>query len=382
MLYTHDVGLNHANNYAYCQAGTSMVMTKGPQLGDSYEEGDDSFISFGMPSALNFRGLVGLRNSRRSEFVYGNGSRLCRFNPLTDTPGYRGQGYCGDLWEKYSYLGMSHVVINNYRGKFQENVIAAGAPRDNLNGVIRFFTNTYDLQFGGAVTRQLDIVLKGPSKGSYFGFSMAACDINGDKLQDLIVSAPYYSPNIYEPNSGAIYVYLNHESKGFSDLVVFNHTGRSRSLFGHSVACIGDIDKDGVDDFAVGAPYESNSTNEESLRNSDGAVYIFRGNSDIEKIKISQKLHAKDIHHGLNEDLKGFGYSLSGGQDMDSNKYPDLAIGVLKSNAVLVLRSRPIVRIKTFIENYESLQEIDQKKKVNINTVNALYSGHFEKKTL
>ena len=339
LLYTHEVGLNHANNYAYCQAGTSMVMTKGPQLGDSYEDDEDSFISFGMPSALNFRGLVGLRNSRRSEFVYGNGSRLCRFNPLTDTPGYRGQGYCGNLWEKYSYLGMSHTVISNYRGKFQENVIAAGAPRDNLNGVIRFFTNTYDLQFGGAVTRKLSNILTGPSKGSYFGFSIVACDVNGDQIEDLIVGAPYYSRNTYEPNAGAIYIYINDEKKGFSNMVSFNYTGKSRSLFGHSIACIGDIDKDGVNDFAVGAPYES-----------DGAVYIFRGNSDIGKIKMSQKLNAKDINHDLNEDLKGFGYSLSGGQDMDSNKYPDLAIGVLKTNAVLVLRSRPIVSF--FIYNF------------------------------
>jgi len=105
-------------------------------------------------------------------------------------------------------------------------VIAAGAPRDHLNGMIRFFTNTYDLQFGGSVTRQLDTVLTGPDrgKGSYFGFSMAACDVDGDGSQDLVVGAPYFTDNKFEPNSGAIYVYLNHKTKVIdtSNFILFN----------------------------------------------------------------------------------------------------------------------------------------------------------------
>lgn len=39
------------------------------------------------------------------------------------------------------------------------------------------------------------------------------------------------------------------------------------SFFGYSVEAIGDIDQDGFNDFAVGAPYE----------NGNGTVHIFRG---------------------------------------------------------------------------------------------------------
>ena len=33
--------------------------------------------------------------------------------------------------------------------------------------------------------------------------------------------------------------------KGFTDSYVLNFTGTVRSLFGHSITCLGDIDKDG-----------------------------------------------------------------------------------------------------------------------------------------
>jgi len=40
-----------------------------------------------------------------------------------------------------------------------------------------------------------------------------------------------------------------------------------------------------------------------------------------------------------------FGYSLSGGVDLDGNSYPDLLVGAYESAAAVVLRSRPIVDI-------------------------------------
>ena len=157
--------------------------------------------------------------------------------------------------------------------------------------MVRLFTNTYDPQFGGAVTRQLKTVLTSRVGGAYFGFSVVACDVNGDGWQDLIVGAPFYSPGKYEVNAGAVFVYLNHETRGFSDEYVLNATGRVRSLFGHSIACIGDIDRDGFADFAVGAPYEAS----EESRDESGAVYIYRGAANAAEIKLSQKISANKV---------------------------------------------------------------------------------------
>ena len=75
---------------------------------------------------------------------------------------------------------------------------------------------------------------------------MAACDVNGDKSDDLIVSAPYFSGGRREPNVGAVYIYLNGGSKGFAAARHTRLTGEvARALFGHSLASLGDIDKDG-----------------------------------------------------------------------------------------------------------------------------------------
>lgn len=122
-------------------------------------------------------------------------------------------GYCPNLWEKHSYLGMSHAIIRRYMpiANSKSYLVATGAPREALFGMVRFFTIMFDVSFG-EVTRLLDVTLRGVQKGSYFGFSMAAVDLNNDRHEDLIVGAPYFSRK-FEPNVGAVYIYQNHKNK-------------------------------------------------------------------------------------------------------------------------------------------------------------------------
>ena len=53
----------------------------------------------------------------------------------------------------------------------------------------------------------------------------------------------------------------------------------------------------------------------------------------------------------LSPDMTTFGSSLSGGMDMDKNGYPDLLVGSYQSNAVFLLRSRPIIDITTSVDD-------------------------------
>ncbi len=44
--------------------------------------------------------------------------------------------------------------------------------------------------------------------GEYFGFSLAAADLNGDGFDELLVGAPMYSPTGV-PEAGQVYLYKN-----------------------------------------------------------------------------------------------------------------------------------------------------------------------------
>lgn len=69
---------------------------------------------------------------------------------------------------------------------------------------------------------------------------------------------------------GAVYIYYNLRECDManctSDLIL---RGLLETRFGFSLANLGDINQDGYNDLAVGAPYEGN-----------GAIYIYLGSKD------------------------------------------------------------------------------------------------------
>jgi integrin alpha 8 len=79
----------------------------------------------------------------------------------------------------------------------------------------------------------------------------------------------------------------------------------------------------------VGAPYDDDG---------NGLVYIFHGSADGIQTTPTQ------IIKGSSYNLKAFGHALSGGLDLDGNKYPDLIVGAYKSDAVVLFRSKAVIR--------------------------------------
>lgn len=63
-------------------------------------------------------------------------------------------------------------------------------------------------------------------------------------------------------------------------------------------------------DFIVGAPYDGD--------NRQGAVYVYHGAKNGVRKEPTQKIEAQKV----NSDLKAFGFSLTGGKDIDKNQYP------------------------------------------------------------
>ncbi|XP_058505751.1 integrin alpha-6-like [Solea solea] len=287
--------------FAYCQQGHGAAFAK-----------DNKSLLFGATGAYSWKGTV------RMEL-------LDNLDILGEDPRETGDI---DLFDREliplqsnSYLGFS-IDSGMALIRKGELTIVSGAPRGGYSGQVAF------LKADPVARRNLsvEVVLSGPGLASSFGYDVAVVDLNGDGWEDLAVGAPQFYVKDGQVG-GAVYVYINKQGRQWEDVVPTQLPGRSDSMFGLAVENIGDTNRDGYGDIAVGAPYDGS-----------GRVYIYCGSSDGINKKPAQVLLSKSKHVNL------FGYSLSGNLDVDDNEYPDLAVGAL-SDSVFVFRARPVVTV-------------------------------------
>ena len=97
-----------------------------------------------------------------------------------------------------------------------------------------------------------------------FGSAIEKIDFNGDNLTDLVIGAPLWTKKD-TALEGAVYIYLNKGQEfGRDSRPDYNITGSINARFGTVMKNIGDLNKDGIDDLAIGA-YGENK------------VYIYHG---------------------------------------------------------------------------------------------------------
>lgn len=156
------------------------------------------------------------------------------------------------------------------------------------------------------------------------------------------MGAPFYYS---KTAGGAAYLYLNKNIRKNNFKRSLKLTGKPESRFSFALASAGSLNKDKYEDLAVGAPYEKN-----------GFVYIYLGSANGLRDEPSQVIDSSKLPSPINT-ITTFGYSLSGNLDLDRNSYPDLLVGAYESDAIVVLRSRPIIQIKTSVRG--NLDKID-----------------------
>uniref|UniRef100_A0AAX7UUY5 Integrin alpha-2 domain-containing protein n=1 Tax=Astatotilapia calliptera TaxID=8154 RepID=A0AAX7UUY5_ASTCA len=169
----------------------------------------------------------------------------------------------------------------------------------------------------------------GEQMASYFGYSVAVTDLNGDETDDVLVGAPLFMERETESKPkevGRVYLYLQLAPLTFSEPVALTGT-YTFGRFGTAIAPLGDVNQDGYNDVAVGCPFGGEERG--------GRVLIFNGNKDIstQGMMLSQELRAA---HAPSDSLPGFGFTLRGGQDVDNNQYPDLLVGAFGVGKVSV----------------------------------------------
>lgn len=139
-------------------------------------------------------------------------------------------------------------------GHFYGNEIlyyVSGSPKvSDYRGKVQIFT------FNGIHAIHKKEHREGQELGEYFGGSLASGEINGDIYDDLLVGAPYFSGKTY--NEGRVYIFLGGKGNLKSPTIL---SGKNKGAqFGAAIMYMGDINRDGFGDVAISAPFENDNT--------------------------------------------------------------------------------------------------------------------------
>ncbi|XP_065832705.1 integrin alpha-6-like [Oscarella lobularis] len=257
-------------------------------------------------------------------------------------------------WTLGSYAGIQSYRANNYKipdlsyylgfsiamePDKDTPVILVGSPRGtdmsgpDSSSIMAGSVALFDI---GRTQMKQKRQFYGQQMNEAFGYSVALVDTTDDGTAESIVGAPFNAEPLHH-NQGAVYFFMNSKAPAIK-LVPAKRA--NDALFGAAVASSGDINKDGFNDLVVGAPGEGDDGT------TSGAIYIYHGarkkNGGIHR-EPTQIIRARD--HATLFGIRFFGFTVTHGSDLDSNKYEDILVGSFESNKAILLRSHTLVVI-------------------------------------
>ncbi len=199
-------------------------------------------------------------------------------------------------------FGSAIAFGGDYGGDLRPD-FAVGAPGSGADAGRVF------VWFGGAgLDATADLERAAPVDAIAFGASLASgLDLDGDGRAELVVGAPGAD------SAGAVYVYRGGATLAGAPAARLE--GRAPGdAFGATLAAAGDVDGDGREDFAIGAPLD------DAAGPDAGAVTLVRGRESL------AWLRADRVTRGATAGER-FGAALAGAGDADGDGFADLAIG-------------------------------------------------------
>ncbi len=156
-------------------------------------------------------------------------------------------------------------------------------------------------------TGELIARFDGEQPGDYLGAALSGIeDVDGDGVADLLLAAPFASPE-GRSQAGALEL-----RSGASGDLIYRVVGTEASAyFGRSLAVVGDLDGDGILDFAAGAPNASPGG-----LPSAGEAFAFSGATGALIFRWEGFARFDE-----------FGAAVAGGQDVDGDGIPDVVVG-------------------------------------------------------
>ncbi len=245
-------------------------------------------------------------------------------------------------------LGSSVALVGDVDGDGAADIAAGasgfsirtgqpGMRSSTVTGEVHLFLMTST----GTVKRTVEIdssIENGPvlAVGDGFGSSLAAVgDLDRDGVPDLAAGADRATRGY--PLAGAVHIlYLNPDGtvKRTAEINPSTANGpqlTSGDFFGSSLTTLGDLDRDGVADLAVGALGDDDG----DLTNS-GAVHILYLNPDG-TVKRTAEINPSTPNVPILADQAQFGTSLGAAGDMDRDGVEDLLVGAPGAGSAYVL---------------------------------------------
>ncbi|KAF9981503.1 Glycosylphosphatidylinositol specific phospholipase D1 [Mortierella antarctica] len=187
-----------------------------------------------------------------------------------------------------------------------------------------------------------------PIAYSSFGHAAVNGDFDGDGHMDLAIAAPHVTINPLVPSQGSVFIIpgrsvfgdTGHKGNATVDgdtgpgidvrlvasRVLHGHPTEPQSRFGWSLAVV-DLNKDGIDDLAVGAPGHGAKG-----LTYDGSIYVYFGHagtglSEEPDLVVHHDRASDSEQGGMSDSLAGLGYVLEG-LDLTGSGFKDLVVGM------------------------------------------------------
>jgi hypothetical protein len=238
--------------------------------------------------------------------------------------------------------GVGDVAIAAHNAEVGTGRVFVVYGRNNTGPTTLGFSAIENLgTFTAAQGMRLDAAGASGFEASRFGWSLAAADVDGVGGRDLLIGAPL-ADGLGRTDSGAVVGVYNTGApapafaRGIASLLgsgaAFTVVGaRTAELIGSSVARLGDLDGDGVEDFAVGSTLGAGANGVAQ----GGYTQTVRGRPAGDPFPATTDLLRLPLRFGtlwLGEAAGDqSGTSVAGGGDFNGDGRPDLLIGAPRS---------------------------------------------------